>query len=384
MERFIPYGRQSIDEDDISEVVKVLKSDFITQGPKIQEFENRLADYCGSRYAVVLSSGTAALHAAYVALGLKEGEEIITSPVTFVATANAALYLGARPVFVDVESCTANIDVSLIEKAITTKTKIIVPVHYAGHPVNLEKLHDVAREYGLFMVEDASHALGSRYARGKTGNCRYSDITVFSFHPLKHITTAEGGAVLTNNKELYRKALLFRSHGISKDRFVNEPEGLWYHEMQMMGYNYRMSDVQAALGISQIKKLDAFIERRRNIVDTYNSVFKDNPYFDIPVEKWYAYSSYHLYPVRLKDRYRDKKRMIFSRLREKGLGVQVHYIPVYMQPYYQGLGYKANICPVAEDFYEREISIPVYPSMTDDDISFVIEKVLEVSRECSS
>jgi len=246
------------------------------------------------------------------------------------------------------------------------------------------KNHDIAKEYGLFIVEDASHALGSRYAGGKIGNCRRSDMTVFSFHPLKHITTAEGGAVLTNNKELYEKTLLFRSHGISKDKFINEPDGQWYHEMQMLGYNYRMSDIQAALGISQIKKLDIFIKRRRQIVNTYDSVFRDNPYFDIPVEEDYAYSAYHLYPIRLKDGCKNKKRIIFLKLREKGLGVQVHYIPVYMQPYYQSLGYKDTRCHVAEDFYEREISIPIYPSMTDDDISFVIEKVFEVSKESSN
>ena len=381
MERFVPYGRQYIDDDDVSEVLKVLESDFITQGPRIQEFEEKLAEYCGARYAVALSSGTAALHAAYSALGLAAGDEIITSPITFAATSNAALYTGARPVFVDVEPCTANMDVGLIEGAVTDKTRIIVPVHYGGHPVDLEGACRVARDRGLFMVEDASHALGARYAGERIGCCRHSDITVFSFHPVKHITTAEGGAVLTNSEELYRKVLLFRSHGISRDRFVNSPDGPWYYEMQMLGYNYRMSDLQAALGISQIRKLKGFIERRRLIAETYNNVFRDNPYFDIPVEKDYAFSSYHLYSIRLKDGYKDKRGMVFTRLRQKGVGVQVHYIPVYTQPYYQGLGYEAGACPAAEDFYAREMSIPIHPSMTDDDIGFVVRRILEVFGE---
>jgi len=381
MEGFIPYGRQYIDEEDISEVLKVLRSDFITQGPRIREFEESLAGHCGARYAVVLSSGTAALHAAYFALGLGEGDEIITSPITFAATANAALYLGAKPVFVDVEPDTANIDAGLIERAVTEKTKIIVPVHYGGHPVDLESVHRIAREYGLSTVEDASHALGARYAGEAVGGCRYSDLTVFSFHPVKHITTAEGGAVLTNSEELYRRVLLFRSHGISRDGFIRDPDGPWYYEMQLLGYNYRMSDVQAALGMSQIKKLSVFVERRRTIAETYNHVFSGSRFFDIPVERDYAFSSYHLYPIRLTDRYKDRRKTIFSILRQKGVGVQVHYIPVYMQPYYQGLGYNAGACPAAEDFYGREISIPVHPSMTDDDIGAVIERVFEVFKE---
>jgi len=406
---YIPYSKQLIGKDDINEVIKVLKSDFVTQGPKIPEFEKKLAEYCGSKYAVVFNSGTAALHGAYFVLGLKKGDEFITSPITFVATANAGLYLGAKPVFVDVEPDTGNIDVSKIEKKVTRKTKLIVPIHYAGHPVDLEGISRIARKHNLFVVEDACHALGAKYRSKKQvvsrqwsvdrkqkkekghnwiriGSCKYSDMTILSFHPVKHITTGEGGAVLTNNEEIYKKLTMFRNHGITKDRSqftIHDSRiiGDWYYEMQLLGFNYRMTDIQAALGTSQLKKLDSFVERRREIADIYHKAFKDNPYFDIPAEKNYAYSSYHLHPIRLKDQYKAKKREIFSRLREKGLGVQVHYIPVYWQPYYKELGYKKGLCTVAEDFYCKEISIPIYPSMKDKDVRYVIEKVKQVFIE---
>lgn len=408
LKKTIPYSRQHIDKEDIREVVKVLKSDFITQGPKIPEFEKSLAAYCGSKYTVVFNSGTAALHGAYFALDLSEGDEFITSPITFVATANAGLYLGAKPIFVDVEPGTGNIDMFKIEKKISKKTKLLVPVHYAGHPVDLEKISMIARKHNLFVVEDACHALGAKYREQraksnerkkedwiKIGSCKYSDMTVLSFHPVKHITTGEGGAVLTNNEESYKKLLMFRNHGITKDKkqFTNYnnyhnydiyssnknlsphiPD--WYHEMQFLGYNYRMTDIQAALGVAQLKKLDSFLEIRRKIAEVYNKAFKDNPWFDIPVHKDYALSSYHLYPIKLKDTYKDKKREIFSKLRKEGLGVQTHYMPVYRHPYYRNLKYKKGLCPVAEDFYQREISIPVYPGMTNGNINYVIQTVL--------
>ncbi len=382
MEKFIPYGKQLIDEDDINAVVEVLKSDFITQGKKVPEFERKLADYCGAKYTVVFNSGTSALHGAYFALGLTEGDEFITTPMTFAATSNAGLYLGAKPVFVDVEPDTGNINVEKIENHITPNTKLISLVHYAGHPVDMEKIKYIADKYNLKVVEDACHALGGMYKGEKIGNCRFSDATVFSFHPVKHITTGEGGAVLTNDKEIYEKLLMFRNHGITKDKdkFINQPDGDWYYEMQLLGYNYRMTDIQAALGISQLKKLDSFIEKRRNIAATYNEAFKDNPYFETPVEKDYAYHAYHLYPIRLKDEYKEKKQEIFSKFREEGIGVQVHYIPVYWHPYYQNLGYKKGLTPVAEDFYQREISLPIYPVMKDEDIEFVINKVWKVFK----
>ncbi len=383
MKKFIPYGKQFIDEDDIKEIVEVLKSDFITQGNKVPEFEKKLANYCGTKYAVVFNSGTSALHGAYFALGLSKDDEFITTPITFAATANAGLYLGAKPVFVDVEPDTGNIDINKIEEKITEKTKLISVVHYAGHPVYLEKIKQIADKYGLKVIEDACHALGAKYKGEKIGNCKYSDATVFSFHPVKHITTGEGGAVLTNDREIYEKLLMFRNHGITKDKskFLNNPDGEWYYEMQFLGYNYRMTDIQSALGISQLKKLDKFVEKRRKIAKIYNEAFKNNSYFDIPVEKDYAFHSYHLYSIRLKDEYKEKKREIFENLKKEGIGVQVHYIPVYLHPYYQKLGYKKGICPNAEDFYTRQISIPIYPAMNDEDINFVIEKVWKVFKE---
>jgi len=393
---FIPYSRQLIDDADIEEVVRILKSDWLTQGPKVKEFEEALAAYCGAKYATVFSSGTAALHAAYFVTDINKDDEIITSPITFLSTANAALFLGAYPVFVDIEINTGSINPDLVERAITKKTKAVVPVDYAGHPADLEKIAEIAKKYNLLLIEDACHALGAEYKGKKIGNYKYSDMTVFSFHPVKPITTGEGGAVLTNNKEYYEKLIMFRQHGVTKNpkKFLNKSLSFtphishltphanhWYYEMQFLGYNYRLTDIQCALGISQLKKLDKFIERRRQIVEIYKEAFENNDFFNLPVEKNYAKSSWHLYPIRLKDKYKDKKKEIFAKLREKGLGVQVHYIPVYWQPYYQKLGYKKGICPNAEDFYEREVSIPLYPKMSDEDIEYVVGTVLRVFKE---
>lgn len=376
------YSHQCIEQDDISSVVEVLKSDFLTQGPKVKEFEELLADYCGSEFAVVFSSGTAALHAAYFAAGLDGNDQIITSSVTFLATSNAALFLGASPVFVDIEPDTGNIEHTLIEKAITDKTKAIVPIHFAGHPVELEKIAEIAKRHNLLLIEDACHSLGAGYKNTTIGDCRYSDMAVFSFHPVKSITTGEGGAVLTNNEEFRNRLIMFRHHGVTKDRKIlknkSEAAGDWYYEMQYLGYNYRLTDIHSALGISQLKKLDNFIRRRREIVETYRQAFKGNAFFELPVEKSYAKSSWHLYPIRLKDKYKHSKAKIFKELRERGLGVQVHYIPIHLQPYYQQLGYKRGLCPNAEDFYEREISIPIYQSMSAEDVDYVVQNMLDV------
>lgn len=381
-DKFLPYGHQWIHDEDIDAVVKALRSGWITQGPKVDEFEQKLANCCGAKYAVVFSSGTAAFHGAYFTAGIKEGNEIITSPITFVSTANAALFLHAHPIFVDIEEDTGNIDPNSIEKAITEKTKAIVPVDYGGHPVDLEKISEIARKYDLLVIEDACHALGAEYKSEKIGSCRYSDMTVFSFHPVKSITTGEGGAVLTNSKEYYEKLVIFRQHGVTKDKSkfkanLDPVPGDWYHEMQLLGYNYRLTDIQCALGISQLKKLDKFIQRRREIVKIYKVAFKNNGFFNLPVEKDYARSSWHLYPIKLKDKYKNKKKEIFKKLREKGLGVQVHYIPVYWQPYYQKLAYKKGICPIAEDFYQREISIPLYQSLSDEDVKYIVNVITE-------
>ncbi|MDQ7032797.1 MAG: UDP-4-amino-4,6-dideoxy-N-acetyl-beta-L-altrosamine transaminase [Desulfonauticus sp.] len=387
MKKFIPYGRQFIDHNDIQEAIDVLESDWITQGPKITEFETSLAHYCGAKYAVVFNSGTSALHGAYFALGLQEGDEFITTPITFVATANAGVYLGAKPIFVDVEPDTGNIDVQKIENNITKKTKLISVVHYAGHPVNLKSIQHIAQKYNLKIVEDACHALGAEYKASKSGenwtkigSCKYSDATVFSFHPVKHITTGEGGAVLTNNEEVYEKLLLFRNHGITKNeqKFIGEKHGDWYYEMHFLGYNYRMTDIQAALGLSQLKKINAFVKKRREIAQIYNNAFKDNPFFYVPKERDYARSSFHLYPIRLKEKFINKKKEFFGELRQNGLGVQVHYVPVYYHPFYQSLGYKKGLCPTAEKFYGQEISLPIFPAMEGEDVKKVIEIVFNV------
>lgn len=388
-----PYSRQCIGADDLEAVIAVLKSDYLTQGPAVEAFEHKLADYTGARYAVAMSSGTAALHAAYFATGIEAGSEILTSPITFASTSNAALMLGARPVFADVESDTGNMDVALLEPLINSGTKALVPVHYAGQPVDMSALHDIAQRHGLVIIEDACHAIGAEYrwqeAKDlspdadwiKVGGCAHSDVTVFSFHPVKPITTGEGGAALTNDAEIYHLLKQFRTHGITKEKFMNESHGDWYYEMQFLGNNYRMTDIQAALGASQLKKLDGFTERRRGIAALYDAAFKDNPYFEIPVQRSFARSSHHLYPIRLRDGYKENRRGIFSRLKEKGLGIQVHYIPVYLQPYYQHLGFKQGLCPVAEDFYEREMSIPIYPGMNDGDAAGVIHRLLSVFDE---
>lgn len=379
MRKFINYSRQCIEQDDIESVIEVLKSDFLTQGQKVKEFEDSLCSYCGSKYAVAFSSGTAALHAAYFAMGLSEGDEIITSPMTFLATANAALFLRAKPVFVDIEHDTGNIDIDLIERAITDKTKAIVPVHFAGHPANLKEIREIAKRKNILVIEDACHALGAEYLDTKIGDCKYSDMTAFSFHPVKAIATGEGGAVLTNDPKIYEKLIMFRQHGVTKnpELLTNKPPnaGDWYYEMQYLGYNYRMTDIQAALGCTQIKKLDSFLEKRRQIVEIYRKAFKDNDYFDIPVEKSYARSGWHLYPIRLKDNYKSKKKEIFTKLRENKLGIQVHYIPVHLQPYYQQLGFKEAVHPNAEDFYARELSLPLAPAFSKEDIDYVIETI---------
>ncbi len=378
----IPYGRQWIDEEDIRAVVEVLKSDFITQGPKVREFEEKLAEYCGARYCVVFNSGTSALLGAYFACGISKGDEVITTPITFVATTNMLLVLGARPVFADVESDTGNIDPSSIEGLITEKTKAIVPVHYGGHPADLEAIKNIADRYGLKVIEDACHALGAKYKGSKIGSCKYSDATVFSFHPVKHITTGEGGAVLTNNEEIYKRLLLVRNHGINREEFINKQEGPWYYEVQMLGFNFRLTDIQASLGISQLRKLDSFVSRRRQIAEIYRRSFADQAFFSLPVEKEYALHSYHLFPIRLDPDLSGKKAELMERLRQKGIGTQVHYIPVYKHPLYQSLGYKGALCMRAEEFYRSVLSIPIFPLMKDEDAQRAADLIISTCAEC--
>jgi len=382
--KYIPYGRQSIDKGDIREVVKVLRSNWITQGPKIQEFENALTKYCDVKYAVAVSSGTAALHLACLTAGLKKGDEAITSPITFLATPNSVLYTGARPVFADIDYDTINIDPKQIEEKITKKTRAVLPVHFVGLPCDMEGIYTIAKKNNLIVIEDACHALGARYeANGKwvkVGSCIHSEMTVLSFHPVKHITTGEGGAILTNDKGFYEKLMILRNHGITRDKrkIKRLNKGNWYYEMQILGFNYRITDIQCALGLSQLKKLDKFLKRRREIADTYNKAFLGNPYFDLPQETKNSKSAWHLYAIRLKDKYKNRREEIFTRLKKESVGVQVHYIPVYLHPYYRELGFKAGLCPNAEDFYQREISIPLYYSLSTSDIKFLIQKIFKV------
>ena len=371
--KIIPYSRQWVDESDIREVIKVLKSDWLTQGPKIKEFEDALCKYTGAKYAVAVSSGTAALHISCLAANIKRGDEVITSPITFVASANSVLYCGGKPVFADIQKDTANIDPEEIKKKISPNTRAIIPVHFAGHPCDLEEVKKIAQKHNLLIIEDAAHALGAEYKKSKIGSCKYSDMTIFSFHPVKHITTGEGGAVLTNQEELYQKLLLFRNHGITKKKKkMAKFDGPWYYEMHELGFNYRITDLQCALGINQLKKLEKYIERRRELVRIYNEELSKIDKIILPVEKPYARSSWHIYFIKLKDV--SKRRLVFKELQKSNIGVQIHYIPIHLQPYYQNnFGYKVGDYPKAEEYYSSTITLPLYPKMTDRDIKYIIK-----------
>lgn len=371
MEKFIPYGHQLIGKEDIEEVVKVLKSDWLTQGPKVEEFEKTVAKYCGVKYGVAVSSGTAALHSAYSAAGLKSGDEVITTPLTFAATSNMMVACGAKPVFVDIESDTLNINPELIEELITPKTKAITTVDFAGHPCDYSKILKIAKKHNLLVIEDACHALGAEYKGERIGS--FSDMTILSFHPVKHITTGEGGMVLTNNKNFYEKLKIFRHHGI-----IKKPEkGRWYYEIEDIGYNYRLTDFQCALGLSQLKKIDRFIKRRREIVAFYNKAFRDIKGIITPVEKDYAKSSWHIYPIQVQGRPTGcLRRKMFEQLQKDGIGAQVHYIPLHLQPFYKKrFGYKKGDFPIAERYYGGAITLPLFPKMTNEDIKYIIQSI---------
>jgi UDP-4-amino-4,6-dideoxy-N-acetyl-beta-L-altrosamine transaminase len=373
MKKFIPYARQWINEADIRAVTNVLRSDWLTQGTTVAKFEKAMANYTGAKYAVAVSSGTAALHAACFAAGIKEGDEVITSPITFAASANCVLYCGGKPVFADINPDTWNIDPSEIEKKIAQRTRAIIPVDFAGQPVELDKINKIAHKYNLVVIEDAAHALGAEYKSKKVGGL--SDMTIFSFHPVKHITTGEGGMILTDNRDYYQKLLMFRSHGITRDsKFMAKDEGAWYYEMHYLGYNYRLTDIQCALGLSQLKRLNQFIARREAIVKRYNEAFGKIEEITIPYEKPDVKSAWHLYIIRLKlDKLKATRRKVFEELRNKKIGVNLHYIPVYRHPYYKRLGYQRGICPEAEKYYEEAISLPLFAKMTDLDIEYVIK-----------
>jgi UDP-4-amino-4,6-dideoxy-N-acetyl-beta-L-altrosamine transaminase len=375
----IPYGRQSLNAADIREVVKALRSDWLTQGPRVAEFERALCAYTGAKFAVAVSNGTAALHIACLAAGIGSGDEVITSPLTFAASANCALYVGARPVFSDVQPDTGNIDPHSIESRISRKTKALIPVHYSGHPCDMERIRSIARKRKLIVIEDAAHALGASYKGSKIGSGRYSDMTILSFHPVKHIATGEGGAVLTNDVHLHKTLMRFRTHGISAVDFMNEPHGAWYHEMQVLGYNYRITDIQCALGVSQLKRLDAFVAKRRQIAERYKAAL-DPKFFVFPQERSNVRSSYHLFPLRVRPMYAAKRAVFFSLLRKRGIGVQVHYIPVYRHPYYQK-NVKSAVCPNAEAYYACEVSIPMFPALTDAQFNRVVKVVNATAAE---
>ena len=371
---YIPYGRQSIDEDDIQAVVETLRSDFLTTGPKVHEFEQCVADYVGAKYAVAISNGTAALHAACYAAGIGEGDEVITTPITFAASANCAIYCGGKPVFADIDPVTYNIDPEDIKRKITNRTKAIVAVHYTGQPCDMEAIHAIAKEHNLIVIEDAAHALGADYKGKKIGSM--SDMTTFSFHPVKHITTAEGGMIMTNNKDLYDRLMLFRTHGITRvPKLLSRNEGPWYYEQVDLGYNYRITDVQCALGISQMKKLNMFVTKRREIAKCYDEAFANNKNIIVPYQKEGGNNSYHLYVIQVKN---VDRRHVFEELRAAGIGVNVHYIPVYTFPYYQKHGYDIVRCPHAEELYKHIISIPMYPDLSIENQQYVIDRIIKV------
>lgn len=366
----IPYGRQSIEQADLDAVAEVLRSDWLTQGPKVAEFEKALASYCGAKHAVAVTNGTAALQAAYFALGLKAGDEFITSPLTFAATATAGLWQGAKPVFADVDPETGNLDPEAAARAVTPRTKAVVPVDFGGLPADLDAFRALASAKKLALVEDACHALGTSYKGRHIGSV--SDLTAFSFHPVKSITTGEGGAVLTSDDRLAERLQVFRTHGIRRGED-------WEYAVEEFGQNLRLTDIQSALGLSQLKRLDRFVARRREIAARYQKAFAG--WEDArPLAAAVADSAWHLFVIRLAGPAAGKRREVFQALRARGIGVQVHYIPVYWHPYYQALGYRKGLCPRAEALYESMISLPIYPTLADaqqDEVIGILREVLD-------
>jgi len=377
-ERLLPYGRQSVEESDIQAVVEVLRSDWLTTGPKVAEFEEAFAARVGASHAVSFSSGTAALHAAAFAAGLKPGDEAITTPLTFAATANCVLYQNATPVFADVCTDTLNLDPDQVAGKISGKTRAILPVDYTGHPADLRPIAEIARRHNLVVIEDACHSLGAEYQDKRVGEI--SDMTVFSFHPVKHITTGEGGMVVTNDAKFAETLRRFRNHGISSDARHRQSAGQWHYEMVMLGYNYRLPDVMCALGIEQLKRLDQNLARRREIARRYMAAFRETPGVIPPVVRSEVDPAWHLYPIRLDlPRLAADRGQIFKALRAENIGVNVHYIPVHFHPYYrERFGYRRGDFPVAEEAYERLISLPMFHAMTDRDVEDVIQAVRKV------
>jgi UDP-4-amino-4,6-dideoxy-N-acetyl-beta-L-altrosamine transaminase len=380
----IPYGRQSISDDDVAAVERVLRSDWITQGPAITQFERGMAEYTGARHGLAVSNATAGLHLACLALGVGQGDLVWTSPNTFLASANCALYCGADVDFVDIDPATYNLCVDKLEaklraaQAAGRLPKVLIPVHFAGQSCDMRAMHALARQYGFRIIEDASHAVGADYADGKVGNCRYSDITVFSFHPVKILTTGEGGMLLTNDDALHRQLGLLRSHGMVRDPadLEDQGQGAWYYEQHALGFNYRITDIQAALGLSQLGRLDAFVARRRAIAARYDALLADLP-VTTPFQAAYGESAWHLYPVWIQPGadgdVAARRKAVFASLREQGIGVNVHYIPVPTQPYYRKLGFVPGQFPAAERYYAGAISLPMYFSLSDAEQDQVVD-----------
>lgn len=382
----IPYGRQSISQDDIDAVIEVLRSDFLTQGPVVSRFESAVAEYCSVEFGIAMNSATSALHVACMALELGPGDVLWTVPNTFVASANCARYCGADVDFVDIDPVTWNMDVHALEgklkraKAAGKLPKIVVPVHFAGQSCDMKRIAVLAKEFGFRVIEDASHAIGGSYAGKPIGNCEYSDIVVFSFHPVKIITTAEGGMAMTRDSRLAQRMQELRSHGITRDpaRMQGESHGSWYYQQIDLGYNYRITDLQAALGLNQMKRLDAFVARRRELVARYDAMLAGDSAIRIPGRQEGSDPAWHLYVVRVPQRVR---RTAFDALREAGIGVNVHYIPVHTQPYYQALGFSCGDYPESERYYSEAITLPLYPDLSEAQQNFVVDVVREQAQK---
>jgi UDP-4-amino-4,6-dideoxy-N-acetyl-beta-L-altrosamine transaminase len=382
MSKFLSYGRQYIDKTDINSVTKILRSDYLTQGPTTKEFEKEICKFTGAKYCVAVVNGTAALHLAVLSLGIKKNKEGITTPITFSASSNALLHCGLRPKFADIDHDTYNININEIKKKITKNTKVIVAVDYAGQPADMKKIYKLAKSKGIYVIEDASHAIGSKYdKKTMVGSCKFSDLTTFSFHPVKTITCGEGGAIATNNRKLYEKIKILRNHGITKNpKYLKKNPGPWYYEMQLLGFNYRLSDIHAALGISQMKKIHRFIKRRREIVKKYNHAFKNLPHIKIPFEKRGVFSVFHLYILQIDFKKIGKTRKkVMEELKKNRIGTQVHYIPVHTQPFYKNnFNFKYGDYPVAENYYQKTLSLPLYPKMTNKEVEYVINTVKKI------
>ncbi len=380
----IPYGKQDISLADIEAVVAVLQSDFLTQGPAVPRFEQAVSDYVGAQHAIAVNSATAALHIACMALDLGPGDWLWTSPNTFVASSNCALYCGSQVDFVDIDPQTYNISIpKLTEKLEAAKRanklpKILIPVHFAGQSCEMQAIYTLSQEYGFRIVEDASHAIGGKYLEQSIGNCRFSDITVFSFHPVKIITTGEGGMALTNDDKLRDRMLRYRTHGITTNPQLLQPrpnDEIWNYQQIDLGYNYRITDIQAALGVSQLQRVDEFVQRRHEIANRYDAAFKNFPIIT-PSQHPDTWSSYHLYPIRIRESMCGKtQRQVYDALHASEIKANLHYIPVYRQPYYEALGFKAGYCPEAELYHKEVVSLPMFSSLADDDQSYIIDRI---------